>query len=111
MLVMLTMPTKREGVVTAAFEWTADLEARLATLRALGLGWSEAALAMRLGRNMVAEKGRQMGLGTAAGQRPLVPAPEPPDRPAWPPGHPACWGLITAGTLLDGAPYPYPVFL
>jgi hypothetical protein len=37
--------------------------------------------------------------------------PESRDRPPRPPGHPACWGLITAGTLLEGEPYPLPVFL
>ena len=32
------------------------------------------------------------------------------DRPALPPGHPVSWGLLTGGTVLDGAEYPYPVF-
>ena len=27
-----------------------------------------------------------------------------------PAGHPLTWGLLTAGTVLDGAPYPFPVF-
>ncbi len=27
------------------------------------------------------------------------------ERLALPPGHPLSWGLLTAGTLLDGAPY------
>lgn len=26
-----------------------------------------------------------------------------------PAGHPTSWGAITAGTLLDGDPYPHPV--
>ena len=33
------------------------------------------------------------------------------DRPALPAGHPLTWGAITAGTLLDQAEYPFPVFL
>lgn len=33
------------------------------------------------------------------------------DRPALPSGHPVTWGAITDGTVLDGAVYPYPVFL
>ena len=33
------------------------------------------------------------------------------DRPPLPAGHPLTWGLITRGTTLDEAPYPFPVFL
>lgn len=33
------------------------------------------------------------------------------DRPTMPAGHPVTWQAITAGTLLDGAAYPFPVFL
>ena len=32
------------------------------------------------------------------------------DRGPLPPGHALSWGAITAGTVLDQAPYPYPVF-
>lgn len=37
--------------------------------------------------------------------------PGPDDRPALPSGHPDTWGLITAGTCIEGAAYPFPVFL
>lgn len=37
--------------------------------------------------------------------------PGPEDRPALPPGHPDTWGRITHGTCIEGAPYPFPVFL
>ena len=37
--------------------------------------------------------------------------PGPDDRPALPSGHPDTWGLITEGTCIEGAPYPFPVFL
>lgn len=33
------------------------------------------------------------------------------DRPPLPAGHPLTWGLITRGTTLEEAPYPFPVFL
>ena len=33
------------------------------------------------------------------------------DRPPLPAGHPLTWGLITQGTTLDSAPYPFPVFV
>lgn len=36
--------------------------------------------------------------------------PGPNDRPALPAGHPISWGLLTDGTALDGASYPFPVF-
>ena len=36
--------------------------------------------------------------------------PGPGDRPPLPSGHPLTWGLITRGTLLDSAEYPFPVF-
>jgi hypothetical protein len=35
----------------------------------------------------------------------------PGDRPALPSGHPESWGAITDGTVLDHAPYPFPIFL
>lgn len=37
--------------------------------------------------------------------------PGPGDRPALPSGHPESWGAITDGTVLDHAPYPFPVFM
>ncbi len=36
--------------------------------------------------------------------------PGPDDRPCLPPGHPDTWGRITEGTVLDSAPYPFPIF-
>ena len=36
--------------------------------------------------------------------------PGPLDRPALPAGHALTWGLLTDGTVLDGAEYPFPVF-
>ena len=36
--------------------------------------------------------------------------PGPGNRPPLPPGHPDTWGRITAGTCIDGAPYPHPIF-
>ena len=94
-----------------ASAWTPDLEARLVLLRAYGLSWSDIGVAMKIGRDVAAEKGRLLGLPVTPGQRPLPALREALDRPARPPGHPACWGLITAGTVLEGAAYSYPVFL
>jgi hypothetical protein len=32
------------------------------------------------------------------------------DRPPMPAGHPISWRLLTDGTTLEGATYPFPVF-
>ena len=62
------------------------------------------------GRNTVLERGRRIGARRLA--QPVAKLEEEPrDRPARPPGHPTSWNLINAGTVLDGAPYPFPVFL
>ena len=90
--------------------WTEELDARLMALRAARLTWDAIASEMSLGRNTVLERGRKLGARPAA---PPVAGPpeEAADRPARPPGHPACWQLITRSTVLDGALYPFPVFL
>jgi hypothetical protein len=90
--------------------WSAALDDRLRLLRAGGLTWDQVALEMEMGRNTVLERGRRIG---ARGPRRVGPrlTLEPQDRPARPPGHPYCWGLLTDGTVLAGEPYPYPVFL
>ena len=36
--------------------------------------------------------------------------PGPTDRPALPPGSPESWGAITDDTMLDRAPYPFPIY-
>ncbi len=89
--------------------WNAALDERLRALRAAGLTWDAVALEMAMGRNTVLERGRRIGARKLPPPAPAVV--EAADRPARPPGHPASWGRITAGTVLDGEPYPFPVFL
>lgn len=50
--------------------------------------------------------------GASVGRRlhRIMGRPGPEDRPALAAGHPVSWGLLTAGTVLDGTPYPFPVF-
>jgi hypothetical protein len=90
--------------------WTAALDNDVRALRTAGLTWDAVAREMRLGRNTVLERGRRIGA-----RRPrlrLKPSTdEAADRPAKPAGHPDTWGLITMGTVLEGTPYPFPVFL
>jgi hypothetical protein len=89
--------------------WTPALDARLLTLRAMGATWDSIASEMGLGRYTVLERGRR--IGARRPQPPPPPVIDARDRPARPPGHPETWSLINAGTVLEGAVYPYPVFL
>ena len=90
--------------------WTAELDGQLRALRAAGLTWDAIARDMDLGRNTVLERGRRLGARRLR-PVPVFDAAELPDRPARPPGHPSSWAAINAGTVLEGQPYPYPVFL
>lgn len=88
--------------------WTAEQDARLNALRASGLTWDAVAASLGLRRNTVHERGRRIGARRAP---PCRPPPEDPNRGPRCPGHPETWGLLIRGTLLEGTPYPYPVFL
>ncbi len=90
--------------------WTPALDSRLLALREAGVTWPDLAQALGLGRNTVIERGRRLGARKLPPQRPVVVI-EALDRPPRPPGHPDSWGAITAGTVLEGAAYPFPVFI
>jgi hypothetical protein len=94
----------------ALVEWTDVLDTRLCVLRHAGVTWDGIAEAMGLPRNTVLERGRKIGARRAT-LRPVFAVVESKDRPPLTPGHPESWGLITAGTVLEGVAYPYPVFL
>lgn len=96
--------------VRAHVVWTEVLDERLRALRGARLTWDRVALEMGLGRNTVLERARRIGARTKRPAVPLEPV-EARDRPARPAGHPHTWGMITAGTVLEGEKYPYPVFL
>jgi hypothetical protein len=90
--------------------WTAALDEKLCRLRQTGMTWDALAVDMGLGRNTVLERARKLGARTK--RTPLAAElEEARDRAPRPAGHPDCWGLLTAGTVLEGEPYPYPVFL
>jgi hypothetical protein len=99
-----------EVVMRAPVVWTKTLDERLRTLREAPMTWDRVAVEMGLGRNTVLERARKIGART---KRRAVPAAEEEarDRPARPAGHPQTWGMINAGTVLEGVSYPYPVFL
>ena len=94
----------------AHVQWTPELDMRLQGLREAGLTWDGIAAEMGLGRNTVLERGRKIGARRLR-PRPAPVAEESRDRPARQAGHPETWGLLTAGTVLEGEAYPYPVFL
>jgi hypothetical protein len=90
--------------------WTEARDEQLRALRAAGLTWDGVAEAMELGRNTVLERARKIGVRMWRQPAPAAQA-EARDRPARQAGHPQTWAMITAGTVLEGERYPYPVFL
>jgi hypothetical protein len=90
-------------------QWTEAQDRTLRRLRHDGLGWDEIAAALRLGRNAVMERARRIHAVMARDRLVTVRlAPDEGDRPALPPGHELSWGLLVAGTLLDGSVYTPP---
>lgn len=85
--------------------WTADSDATLRQMRAGGANWDRVAAVFGISRWSAIAHGRR--IGAQAPPRP-VPPPSDPTREALPPGHPASWNALTAGTLLEGTPYPWP---
>ncbi len=91
-------------------KWTPELDGTLKSLRDAGRTWDGIAAEMGLGRNTVLERGRKIGARRVAVQVEAV-VEESKDRAPRGAGFPACWDLLTAGTPIEGAPYPFPVFL
>jgi hypothetical protein len=91
--------------------WTPGLDSQIRDLRREGVTWDRIADSLGLGRNTVLERGRRIGARRPPGRQAVAAAEEPRDRLPRQAGHPDTWGLITAGTVLEGEPYPYPVFL
>jgi hypothetical protein len=100
--------------------WTEEADTMLLGLRRDGTTWDGIAAAIGVSRNAAIDRGKRLLLEAgspelAAARLPARPAaPRPPpveDRPPLCAGHPVTWGLLVAGTCLDGAEYPFPVFL
>lgn len=85
--------------------WTEATDARIRRLRAEGASWDSIAASLGVSRWSAIERGRLVGA-----QAPPKPPAPPADlaREPLPAGHPISWGLLTAGTLLDGTAYPWP---
>ncbi len=93
-------------------QWSAHADQQLRQMRDHGVTWHAIAAQLRAGRSAVIERARRLGIPPTllTASRPASP-PCRADRTCMPPGHPLTWAAITAGTILDGEPYPYPVFL
>ncbi|MGH7044663.1 MAG: AsnC family protein [Acetobacteraceae bacterium] len=95
------MPKKRP--------WTDAQDAQLRRLRAEGANWDGIAAILGVTRWTAIERGRRIGARIPPAD--FVPPPEDPGREPLPPGHPRSWDAINRGTVLEGVPYPLPVFV
>lgn len=88
----------------APIDWTAQMLQSMRLMRSAGAAWHDIADMLGIGRQAVTRKAFQLGIYTPLPKMP----PAPPVRSAepLPPGHPAAWELLTAGTSLHGVPYP-----
>jgi hypothetical protein len=92
--------------------WTAAQDRALLEMRAAGRTWDACGWALGVSRNAVIGRVDRLKHRGAVFYAPPPPTPTPvrEDRPALCAGHPLSWGLLTAGTVLEGAAYPFPVF-
>ena len=88
--------------------WTDAQDTQLRRLRAEGACWDAIAAALGLTPWATIARGRLIGARLPPPD--FVPPPEDPLREPLPAGDPRTWGPITAGTVLEGSPYPLPVF-
>jgi hypothetical protein len=89
-------------------EWTAAQDMQIKRMRAEGSAWDAIAAALGVTRWTAIERGRRIGALRPPAD--FVPQPENPLRDALPAGHPRSWDVLTQGTILEGSPYPLPVF-
>ncbi len=90
-------------------DWTPSQDTTIRRLRAEGATWDAIATALSVSRFTIIERGRRIGACRPPPE--IKPPPEDEDRPPLPAGHPFCWLVLIAGTVLEGTDYPYPVFV
>jgi hypothetical protein len=88
--------------------WTDAQDSQIRRRRAEGASWDAIANDLSLTLFAVTERGHRIGADHTASE--FVAAPEDPLREPLPPGHKLSWDAITASTVLEGVPYPLPVF-
>jgi hypothetical protein len=103
---VLTKPSRAVRRVT----WTNQADAQLIHLRGEGASIRTLATTFSLSRSTIAMRAVRLGLvlpTKLAAPAKTDPTPDPARDPL-PAGHPISWGLITAGTALEGAAYEIP---
>lgn len=88
--------------------WTEAQDIQIRRLRMEGATWDTVAAVVGLTRWAAIDRGHR--IGARPPPRQSVPPPEDPARSPLPAGHPRTWSLLTVGTVLEGTPYPLPVF-
>jgi hypothetical protein len=91
----------------AGIMWTETQDATLRRMRLDGISYDIIGTHLGLHRETVRARAKEIGA--------VRPPPPPsqkidPDRPPLRPGDPISWGAITKGTVLEGEPYPMPLF-
>ena len=89
--------------------WTEAQDSQIRRLRTEGASWDTIAAVLGMARWTVIDRGRR--IGALRPPRQCVLPPEDPARDPLPAGHPRSWSVLTAGTVLEGTPYPLPVFI
>lgn len=97
-------------------QWSIHANQQLQDLRDASETWRTISLRLGIGRSAVIKQARRIGIQPSPPMpvRLAIPAAMPhtrADRPCMPSGHPLSWAAITDGTMLEGEPYPFPVFL
>ena len=107
---VLALPLNNRIRPVRRINWTNQADARLAHLHGEGVSIRMLATAFGLSRTAIAVRAGRLGL--AFPTRLPVPAKAAPApdlaRDPLPAGHPISWGLITAGTSLEGCAYEIP---
>ncbi|CAG4905296.1 unnamed protein product [Acidocella sp. C78] len=87
--------------------WTDAADQTIRRMRGDGATWAAIAAVLGLSRNTIIERGRRLCAagGPSQAARPKPPPEDDPNRPPLPAGHPRSWGLLTRGTILEGAAF------
>jgi hypothetical protein len=88
--------------------WTNAQDTQIRRLRAEGATWDAIAAVLGMTRWATIDRGRRIGARLPPPD--FVPPPDDPCREPLAAGHPRSWNAINAGTVLEGTPYPLPVF-
>lgn len=89
----------------AKLEWTDAQNTRLRQTRAEGAARDAIAAAFGVAISTVREQGNRIGARPPPPD--FIPPAANPNRDPLPAGDPDTWSLLTAGTLLEGAPYEW----